>query len=114
MKLLSSVLIALLVAVSGRGATPDEVTAWKREFPVVSVEAPFAVRMMVSQYEVSVSQATAANLYPLIRNLRERAEKDLADATQTARGGKGPSAKDAREKRAWLNDRFLPFLRKMG
>ena len=110
-----SLLLVLIMAVEVGAATPNEVDAWKRAFPTVGVEMSFGLRRMVSQYEQTVMQATSANIYATTRMLRERAEKDLADAAQQlARTDKGPSAQEAKEKRDWLNNRLLPYVRKMG
>jgi len=90
------------------------VEAWKREFPIVGVGTSFELRQLASSYEMEVMQTTSANIYPTIRRLRERAERDVAEASRLSKSGKGPSARAGKEKQDWLTNQLLPFLRKMG
>jgi hypothetical protein len=106
-KFLGAFVCALLLAATVGAATPDEVDAWKREFPFVRVAESFELRLMVSEYERLVAQATSANIAATVRMLHERVERDILDT-------KGRRSTEAREKFSWLVTRFQPFLRKMG
>lgn len=107
MKFLGAFICALFIATTVGAATADEVESWKREFPLVSVVESFGLRVMVSEYERLVSQATSANLASTLRMLHERAERDMLDAKNTR-------SAESRDKLNWLNTRFMPYLRKMG
>lgn len=114
MRLLAPFICALLFTTAANCATPDEVESWKRDFPTVNVGTTFGLRQMVSLYEVQVMQTTSANLYATTRRLRERAEKDIVEASRLAKMGKGATAREGKEKMDWLVNKFLPYVRKMG
>ena len=114
MKLFTAFICALLFAATANCATRDEVESWKRDFPGVNVGTTFGLRQMVSLYELEVMQATSANVYSTARRLRDRADKDVAEASRLAKMGKRATAREAKEKIDWLVNKFLPFVRKMG
>ena len=114
MKRILVLLLGCITATTLLAATADEVTAWKRDFPTVGVETSFGLRNLVTQYETAVRLSTPENIYATVRTLRQRAERDLEEASKLAKSGKGPTAQEARQKRDWLMTRFLPFVRKMG
>jgi hypothetical protein len=113
MRTLRALLLTLIISTVVHAATDEEVRVWKHAFPRVEVEASFGLRRLVSSYEGDVLEANGANLSSVIRRLRQRAEADLSEAIRTS-NGKGPTAKEAREKIQWISHRFYPFLGKIG
>ena len=99
----------MLIATAVHAATASEVEAWKKRFPTVSVTDAFGLRQMAAEYERAVAATTNETVMSTVRMLREKAEKDLAAATEVVRG-QGAWAAEAKEKCNWIVGRLLPFL----
>lgn len=107
-KMFQALLCAMVVATVASAATPAEVEAWKKSFPVMSKAEPAALRELESGYQWLVKQATPANIERTLRMLHEKADKDIESAGELARSSR--SRTDAGRKLTWLNKKMLPFI----
>lgn len=114
MKLVATVVCALLFTATADCATRDEVEVWKKGFPTVGVCTSFGLRQMVSLYEVEVMQTTSANIYSHNAKASSAGGKRYRRSFAAGAVRQGSDRSRGKREKNWLVNHFLPFVRKMG
>jgi hypothetical protein len=121
-----SALCALFIVATVTAATPTQVEAWKKQFPVISPGRSPKLYELVSTFQTPVKQATAANVESTVLRLRERANQELLALREKLKSIPAPNPKTLKNPEAnpewfqtteriqWLEQRLLPFLKRMG
>ncbi|MBL9208240.1 MAG: hypothetical protein JNN01_24355 [Opitutaceae bacterium] len=124
--LLALCALVFVAAADAATPTPAQVEAWKKLFPVVSPGRSPAVYQLTTGYQSKVKLVTVATLESTVRQLLDQANKDTLAINEKLKTLPKPGPRevkrtpanaewfDTTEQLAWLGQRLVPFLKRMG
>lgn len=109
--------VAILLTATVFAATPPQVEGWKKAFPNVSPAEPASLRELARKAQWLVNQANPGNIGRTRSMLQELIDRELEVAGETIRSTTGSRAtgslrRDAEQKKAWIEHKFMPYLAK--
>lgn len=124
MKHIITLLAAVVLVSILNAATPAQIEAWKKKFPIVSPGRSPQLHKMTSPYLAQVKLATAASVETTVSTLLAKADQDLATLKAKAKLLTEPKVKkktpataewfDTHEQINWFSQELIPYLRKMA